>query len=178
MLRMGKPGGPGKGDDRGGLRHRPYRLVCCVPAYVAGSGERQLRFHVVGDDGVDDGAVDPAVGLEVDAHPVSRRGSNRHGLFDTDADEPGMVIEAALPAAERQQVGIVDKRLLQPLAEAVGIKAGLLRLDNDIKVNRPRAGRSNRTLVLGQMVDSIQDGSPCMIANKIKARSRSYPASV
>ena len=47
-----------------------------------------------------------------------------------------MVIEAALPAAERQQVGILDKRLLQTLAEAVGIEAGLLCLDNDIKVNR------------------------------------------
>jgi hypothetical protein len=138
MLRMGKPGGPGKGDDRGGLRHRPYRLVCCVPAYVAGSGERQLRFHVVGDDGVDDGAVDPAVGLEVDAHPVSRRKGSCHRHFDTNTDEPGMVVEAALPAAERQQVGIVDKRLLQPLAEAVGIKAGLLRLDNDIKVGSYR----------------------------------------
>ena len=44
-----------------------------------------------------------------------------------------MVIEAALPAAERQQVGILDKRLLQTLAEAVGIEAGLLCLDNDIK---------------------------------------------
>ena len=106
------------------FRHRPHRLVCCVPACVAGSGERQLRFDVVGDDGVDDVAVDPAVGLEVDAHPVGRRGSSRHSLFDTDADEPGMVIEAALPAAERQQVGILDKRLLQTLAEAVGIKAG------------------------------------------------------
>ncbi len=132
----------------------PHRLVCYVPACVAGSGERQLRFDVVGDDGVDDVAVDPAVGLEVDAHPVGRRGSNRHSLFDTDADEPGMVIEAALPAAERQQVGILDKRLLQTLAEAVGIKAGLLCLDNDIKVNRPRPGRSNRALVLGQKAAS------------------------
>ena len=62
-------------------------------------------------------------------------------MFDTDADEPGMVIEAALPAAERQQVGILDKRLLQTLAEAVGIEAGLLRLDNDIKVtDRGRVG--------------------------------------
>src|SRR5687768_2094150 len=93
----------------------PLRLVCSVPAYVFGSGERQLCFHVVGDDGVNDLAVDPAVGLEVDAHLVGRRGSNRHSLFDTNADEPGMVSEAALPAAERQQVGILDKRLLQPL---------------------------------------------------------------
>ena len=54
-----------------------------------------------------------------------------------------MVIEAALPAAERQQVGILDKRLLQALAEAVGI-AGPPRLDNDIEVDRPRPGRSNR----------------------------------
>ena len=109
--------------------HRPVRHV---PVYLAGSGERQLRFDVVGDDGVDDLAVDPAVGLEVDAHPVGRRGSNRHSLFDTNADEPGMVSEAALPAAERQQVGILDKRLLQTLAEAVGIEAGLLCLDNNI----------------------------------------------
>ena len=86
---------------------------------------RQLRFDVVGDDGVDDLAVDPAVGREVDAHPIGRRRGNRHSLFDTDADEPGMVIEAALLAAERQQVGILDKRLLQTLAEAVGIEAGL-----------------------------------------------------
>ena len=64
-----------------------------------------------------------------------------------------MVIEAALPAAERQQVGILDKRLLQTLAEFVGIETGLLCLDNDIKVDRPRPGRSNRALVLGQMVD-------------------------
>ena len=101
-----------------------HRLVCPIPACVAGSGEHQLRFDVVGDDGVDDLAVDPAVGLEVDAHPIGHRGGNRHGLFDTDADEPGMVIEAALPAAERQQVGILDKRLLQTLAEAFSIKAG------------------------------------------------------
>ena len=40
-----------------------------------------------------------------------------------------MVIEAALPAAERQQVGILDKGLLQALAEAVGIKAGPPRFD-------------------------------------------------
>ena len=78
-------------------------------------------------------------------------------MFDTDADEPGMVVEATLPAAERQQVGILDKRLLQTLAEAVGIEAGLLCLDNDVKVDRPRPGRSNRALVLGQMVDSVQD---------------------
>ena len=45
-----------------------------------------------------------------------------------------MVVKAALPAAERQQVGILDKRLLQTLTEAVGIEAGLLCLDNDIKV--------------------------------------------
>ena len=89
-----------------------------------------------------------------------------------------MVVEAALPAAERQQVGILDKRLLQTLAEAVGIKAGLLCLDNDIKVNRPRPGRSNRTLVLGQKVDSVQDESPCMVANRIKASPCGYPASV
>jgi hypothetical protein len=108
-----------------------HRLVCPILACVAGSGERQLRFGVVGDDGVDDVAVDPAVGLEVDAHPIGRRRGNRHGLFDTDADEPGMVIEAALPAAERQQVGILDKRLLQPLAEAVGIKARPPRLSSD-----------------------------------------------
>ena len=111
--------------------HRP---VCCVPACVVGSGDGQLRFDVVGDDGVDDVTVDLAVRPEVDAHPVSRRGSSRHSLFDTNADEPGMIIEAALPAAERQQVGILDKRLLQTLAEAVGIEAGLLCLDNDIKV--------------------------------------------
>src|SRR3954452_23378479 len=86
--------------------------------------------------------------------------------------------QAAQPAAERQQVGILDKRLLQTLAEAVGIEAGLLCLDNDIEVDRPRPGRSNQALVLGQMVDSVQDGSPCMIANKIKARPRGYPASV
>ena len=121
-----------------------HRLVRDVPACLAGSGERQLRFDVVGDDGVDDLAVDPAVGREVDAHPIGRRRGNRHGRFDTDADEPGMVIEAALLAAERQQVGILDKRLLQPLAEAVGIKAGPPRLDNDIKVNRPQPGRSDR----------------------------------
>ena len=117
-----------------------HRLVRYVPAGLAGSGERQLRFDVVGDDGVDDLAVDPAVGLEVDAHPIGHRRSNRHGLFDTDADEPGMVIEATLLAAERQQVGILDKRLLQTLAEAVGIKAGPPRLDNDVKVDRPRRG--------------------------------------
>jgi hypothetical protein len=91
-----------------------HRLVRDVPGGFAGSGEHQLRFDVVCDGGVDDLAVDPAAGLEVDAHPVGRRGSNRHSLF----------IEAALPAAERQQVGILDKRLLQTLAEAVGIKAG------------------------------------------------------
>jgi hypothetical protein len=102
----------------------PHRLVCYVPACVAGSGERQLRFDVVCDGGVDDVAVDPAVRLEVDAHPVGRRGSNCHSLFDTDADEPGMDIEDALPAAERQQVGILDKGLLQTLAEAFSIKAG------------------------------------------------------
>jgi len=135
--------------------HRPVRHV---PVYVASSGEGQLRSDVVGDDGVDNVAVDRAVGPEVDAHPVGRRGSSRHSLFDTNADEPGMVIEAALPAAERQQVGILDKRLLQPLAEAVGIEAGLPCLDNDIKVDRPRPGQSNRVLVLGQMVDSVQDG--------------------
>jgi hypothetical protein len=100
-----------------------------------------------------------AVGLEVDAHPVGRRGSNRHSLFDTDADEPGMVIEAALLAAERQQVGILDKRLLQTLAEAVGIKAGPSRLDNDVKINRLRPGRSNRAF--GQKINIVQDGSPC-----------------
>jgi hypothetical protein len=48
-----------------------------------------------------------------------------------------MVIEATVLAAECQQVGILDKRLPQPLAEAVGIEAGPPRLDNDIKVNRP-----------------------------------------
>jgi hypothetical protein len=74
-------------------------------------------------------AVDPAVGLEVDAHPIGRRWGNRHSLFDTDADEPGMVIEATVLAAERQQVGILDKRLLQPLAEAFSIKAGPPRFD-------------------------------------------------
>jgi len=89
-----------------------------------------------------------------------------------------MVIEAALPAAERQQVGILDKRLLQTLAEAVGIEAGLLCLDNDIEVDRPRPGRSNRALVLGQMVDSVQDESPCMNANRIKAGPCGSPVSV
>ena len=64
-----------------------------------------------------------------------------------------MVIEAALAAAERQQVGILDKRLLQTLTEAIGIEAGLPCLDNDIEVNRPRPGRSNRALVLGQKVE-------------------------
>jgi len=54
-------------------------------------------------------------------------------------------------------VWVLDKRLLQTLTEAVGIEAGLLRLDNDIKVDRLRPGRSNRALVLGQMVDSVQD---------------------
>ena len=49
------------------------------------------------------------------------------------------------------------------------VKAGPPRFDNDIKVNRPRPGRSNRALVLGQMVDSVQDESPCLIANRIKA---------
>src|SRR5687767_11219134 len=151
-----------------------HRLVGDVPACVAGSGERQLRLHVVGDGGVDDLAVDPAVGPEVDAHPIGRRGSNRHSLFDTAADEPGMVIEATLPAAERQQVGILDKRLLQPVAEAVGIKAGPSRLDNDIKVNRPQPGWSNRALVLGQMVDSVQDESPCPFQ---KEYNLGYPAS-
>jgi hypothetical protein len=152
--------------------HRPVRHV---PVYVAGSGERHLRFDVVGDDGVDDVAVDPAVGLEVDAHPTGRRRGSRHSLFDTDADEPGMVIEATLLAAERQQVGILDKRLLQPLAEAVGIKAGPPRLDNDIKVNRPQPGRSDRALVLSQKVDSVQDGSPCQFQ---KEYNLGYPASV
>ena len=142
----------------------------CLPAYVAGSGERQLRFDVVGDDGVDDVAVDPAVGREVDAHPVGRRGSNRHGRFDIDADEPGMVINATLPAAERQQVGILDKRLLQTLAEAVGIKAGPSRLDNDVKLDRP--GRSDRAF--SQKVDSVQDGSPCQFQ---KEYNLGYPAS-
>jgi hypothetical protein len=85
--------------------------------------------------------------------PIGRRGSNRHSRFDIDADEPGMVIEAVLPTAERQQVGILGKRLLQTLAEAVGIEAGLLCFDNDIELNRPRPGRSYRVLVLGQMVD-------------------------
>jgi hypothetical protein len=51
-----------------------------------------------------------------------------------------MVIEAALPAAERQ-VGILDKRLLQPLAEAVGIKAGPPRLDNESEFARPLRAR-------------------------------------
>ena len=60
---------------------------------------------------------------------VSRRGSSRHSLFDTNADEPGMDIGDALPAAERQQVGILDKRLLQTLAEAFSIKAGPPRFD-------------------------------------------------
>ena len=155
--------------------HRPVRHV---PVYVAGSGERHLGFDIVGDDGIDNLAVDPAVGPEVDAHPVGHRGSSRHSLFDTDADEPGMVIEAALPAAERQQVWVLDKRLLQTLAEAVGIEAGLPCLDNDIKVDRLRPGRSNRTLVLGQMVDSVQDESPCLIANRIKARPCGSSASV
>jgi hypothetical protein len=102
--------------------------------------------------------------------------SRNNSLFDTDADEPGMIVETTLPAAERQQVGILDKRLLQTLAEAVGIKAGLLCLDNDVKVDRP--GRSNRALVLGQMVDSVQNRGPCMIANRVKACPCSYPASV
>ncbi len=106
-----------------------HRLVRDVPAGLAGSEEHQLRFDVVGDDGVDDHAVDPAVGREVNAHPIGRRGSNRHSLFDTDADEPGMVIEATVLAVERQQVGILDKRLLQPLAEAFSIKAGPPRFD-------------------------------------------------
>jgi hypothetical protein len=97
----------------------PHRLVCPIPACIAGSGERQLRFDVVGDDGVDDVAVDPAVGREVDAHPIGRRRGNRHSLFDTDADEPGTVIEATVLPAERQQVGILDKRLLQILAEVM-----------------------------------------------------------
>src|SRR3954453_8746657 len=143
-----------------------HRLVCPILACVAGSGERQLRFDVVGDDGVDDLAVDPAVGLEVDAYPIGPRGSNRHGLFDTDADEPGMVIEATVLPAERQQVGILDKGLLQPLAEAVGIKARPPRLDNDIKVNRPQPGRSDRALVLSQKVDIVQNGSPCPFQKK------------
>ena len=47
------------------------------------------------------------------------------------------------------------------LREAVGIKAGPPRLDNDSKVNRPQPGRSDRALVLSQKVDSVQDGSPC-----------------
>lgn len=115
--------------------YRPYRLVRHVPVYVAGSRERQLRSDIVGDDGVNDVAVDPAVRFEVDAHPPSRRGSRHHSLFDPDADEPGMVIETGQPAAEHQQVGILDKRRLQTLAEAVGIEAGLLCLDNDIKVD-------------------------------------------
>jgi hypothetical protein len=135
--------------------HRPVRHV---PVYVAGSGERQLRFDVVGDDGVDNVAVDPAFGPEVDAHPPGHRGSNRHSRFDTDADEPGMVVEAPVLPAERQQVGILDKRLLQTLTEAVGIEAGPPDLDNNIKINRP--GRSDRALVFGQMVDSVQNGSP------------------
>ena len=133
-----------------------HRLVGDVPACVAGSGERQLRLHVVGDDGVDDLAVDPAVGREVDAHPIGHRRGNRHGLFDTDADEPGMVIEATVLAAEGQQVGILDKRLLQSLAEAVGLKAGPSRLDNDVKLDRP--GRSDRAF--SRKVDNVQDGSP------------------
>jgi hypothetical protein len=54
-----------------------------------------------------------------------------------------MVVKVALPAAERQQIGILDKCLLQTLAEAAGIEAGLLCLDNDIEVDRPRPGRSN-----------------------------------
>ena len=89
-----------------------------------------------------------------------------------------MVIEAALPASERQQVGILDKCLLQTLAEAVGIEAELLCLDNDIKLDRPWPGRSNRALVLGQMVDSVQDEGPCIIVNRIKARPCGSPASV
>jgi hypothetical protein len=89
-----------------------------------------------------------------------------------------MVVEAALPAAERQQVGILDKRLLQTLAEAVDIEAGLLCLDSDIKVDRPRPGRSNRPLVLGQMGDSVRGESSCMIANRIKAGPCGSPPSV
>jgi hypothetical protein len=154
----------------------PHRLVRSVPAWFAGSGERQLRFDVVGDDGVDDLAVDPTAGREVDAHPVGHRRGSRHSLFDTNADEPSMVIEATVLAAECQQVGILDKRLLQTLAEAVGIRAGPPRLDNDIKINRP--GRSNRALVLGQKVHSVQDGSPCIIANRIKGGPCGYPASL
>src|SRR3954467_7422651 len=86
--------------------------------------------------------------------------------------------QAALPTAERQQVGILDKRLLQPLAEAVGIEAGPPRLDNNIKVKRQRPGRSDRALVFGQMVDSVQNGSPCITANGIKAGPCGCPASV
>ena len=70
-----------------------------------------------------------------------------------------MVIEATVLPAERQQVGILNKRLLQTLAEAVGIKAGPPRLDNDVKVDQPRPGRSDRAF--SQKVDSVQDGSPC-----------------
>ena len=154
-----------------------HRLVRDVLAGLAGSGEHQLRFHVVGDDGVDDLAVDPAVGLEVDAHPIGRRGGNRHSLFDTDADEPGMVIEATLLAAERQQVGILDKRLLQPLAEAVGIKAGPPRLDNDIKVNRPRPGRSDRALFRSEGRHRPRWKS-LSVPERTQSRPCGYPASV
>lgn len=101
-----------------------HRLVRDVPAGLAGSGERQLRFDVVGDDGVDDLAVDPAVGREVDAHPIGRRRGNCHGLFDTDADEPGMVIEAALLATERSRSGSWTSASCRPWRKLSASKPG------------------------------------------------------
>ena len=103
-----------------------HRSVRHVPVYVAGSGERQLRFDVVGDDGVNDLAVDPAVGREVDAHPIGHRGSNRHGRFDTDADEPGMVIEAALPAAEASRSGSWTSASCSPWRKLSASKPGFI----------------------------------------------------
>ncbi len=102
----------------------PYRLVRSVPAWFAGSGERQLRFDVVGDDGVDDLAVDPTAGREVDAHPIGHRGSNRHSLFDTNTDKSGMVIEAALPAAERSRSGSWTSASCRPCRKLSASKPG------------------------------------------------------
>ena len=101
-----------------------YRLVCCVPACVVGSGDGQLGFDVVGDDGVDNVAVDPAVGPEVDAHPVGRRGSNRHSVFDTDADEPGMIVEATVLAAERSRSGSWTSASRRPWRKLSASKPG------------------------------------------------------
>ena len=109
-----------------------YRLVCCVPACVVGSGDGQLRFDVVGDDGVDDVAVDPAVGLEVDAHPVGRRGSNRHSL------RAGLATAAAEAEAQLHDVMRQTRHKSVEVARRYMRSADLWRNNVTEKVMRPR----------------------------------------